>query len=88
MPLPKKPAVKKPAEPLSPEVALTGLLALMVDERESRLADDYQPRKTVSLLSDAGLGVDEIAQVVNKNSPAVAKAIQRDKKAKKKGSDG
>lgn len=77
----KTPSSKAP-EPLTAEIALTGLLALMVDDRESRLADGYKPQKTVSLLHDAGLNVDQIAQIIGKNTPAVAKAIQRDKKTR------
>lgn len=87
MPPVKKPTATKAPEPLSVEIALTGMLALMIDERDSRLADDYKPPKTVSLLHEAGLNVDQIASLLGKNSSAVAKAIQRDKKPKEKRAD-
>jgi DNA-directed RNA polymerase specialized sigma24 family protein len=84
MPPAKTAQAKKPSEPLNVEAALTGLLTLAVADREAAMDPAYKPAKTVTLLSDAGLSVDEIAVVTGKNPPTVAKAIQRDRQSKEK----
>jgi DNA-directed RNA polymerase specialized sigma24 family protein len=59
------------------ETALAGILALLVDEREARVAGEKKAEKTEVLLAGAGLSAPEIASLVGKNTDAVRKAIQR-----------
>jgi DNA-directed RNA polymerase specialized sigma24 family protein len=84
MPQAKKTTARKPAETLSVEAALTGLLALAVADGEAAMDPAYKPAKTVTPLHDVGLSVDDIAAVTGKNAPTVAKAIQRDRQTKEK----
>jgi hypothetical protein len=63
------------------ETALTGILAVLVDEREARIADKYQPRKTEVLLAEAGLSYGEIATLLNKDYNAVRMAVTRSRKS-------
>jgi hypothetical protein len=60
---------------------LLALIALLVDQRERGGAPmDKGSVKTELLLKEAGLSVNEIAKVLNKNVAAVHKAVQRAKK--------
>lgn len=71
---------KQDQQPLDPGKALTALLAMVVADREERLAasaDSKDSRKTELILSTAGLQANEIAPLVGKNAAAVQKAIQR-----------
>ena len=71
---------KQDQQPLDQGKALTALLALVVADREDRLAaspDGKEARKTELILSTAGLQANEIAPLVGKNLEAVRKAIQR-----------
>lgn len=56
---------------------LKALIALLADERESRVQDDSSSRKTEILLADAGLSSSLIAQLIGKQPDAVRKAISR-----------
>lgn len=64
--------------------AMAGVLALLVADREERLAngDDGEPEKTEVILAGAGFDAPEIAGLVRKQVPTVRKAIER---ARKKG---
>jgi DNA-directed RNA polymerase specialized sigma24 family protein len=59
------------------DTALAGILALLVDEREARVAEEKNAEKTEVLLAKAGLAAPEIAPLVGKNADAVRKTIQR-----------
>jgi DNA-directed RNA polymerase specialized sigma24 family protein len=61
------------------------VLALLAEDRETRIDDKHEPRKTEAVLAGAGLTSTEIAHLLGKNQGAVAKTITRSR-AKKKGS--
>jgi hypothetical protein len=65
---------------ISPEAAMAGILAILVDEREERTSDDRSSRKTEILLSNAGLSVEDIVALTGKTSAAVRKTIERGRK--------
>jgi hypothetical protein len=78
---------KQDQQPLDQGKALTALLALVVADREERLAasaDGKDTRKTELILSTAGLQANEIAPLVGKNLAAVQKAIQRSRGSAKR----
>lgn len=56
---------------------LRALVALAIDERETRLTETPIHTKSEVLLSEAGLSTPMIAAVMNKKSDAVRKAISR-----------
>lgn len=64
---------------LSVEKAAAGLLALLVDAREQRIASDKTATSTEVLLSNAGLSVDEISSLTGKTYNATWKTINRAK---------
>ncbi len=64
---------------ISPEAALLGVLALLIDARESRTAEDKKAEKTEVLLARVGLSVDDIGAVTGKNRDAVRMMITRRK---------
>lgn len=65
--------------------AINAVLALLVAQREERLAgDDAEPRKTEAVLASVGLTASEIAPLVGKTTDAVTKTIQRARKPNKK----
>ena len=72
------PQPRKTPQLLRPEAALGGILALLVDERETRNGE--AARKTEVVLADAGLNSEEIATVTGKSPEAVRKAIERARK--------
>lgn len=60
--------------------ALSAMLALLIAEREERLASSpngHGARKTEVILAAGGLSPAEIAPLMGKNLDAVRKAIQR-----------
>lgn len=69
----------KTPEPISMDKALTAMLALLVAEREDRIASspNGSTRKTESILAVGGLKADEIAPLVGKNVDAVRMTIKR-----------
>jgi DNA-directed RNA polymerase specialized sigma24 family protein len=75
----------KKAEPLKldSEKALGGVLALLAAEREERLDDNREPRKTEVVLAGAGLTNSEIAALIGKSPNAVGMAVSRAATAKK-----
>jgi hypothetical protein len=68
---------------VSLEATMAGVLALLVDEREARVGEKYQARKTEVLLADAGLAYGEIAVLLGKDYHAVRMAITRARRSKK-----
>ncbi len=64
---------------ISLEAAMAGVLALLVDERESRTKDDKSSVKTEVLLANAGMSIDGIAAATGKKRDAVRMAIKRAK---------
>lgn len=66
------------------ESALSGILALLIDEREERTLGDNSAAKTEILLAQAGLSIEEIATVTGKKYDTVRMAITRGKKAKRR----
>ena len=64
---------------IAAEAALAGVLALLVDERESRTKDDRSATRTEVLLSNAGLSITEIATLMGKNYDTVKTALRRSK---------
>lgn len=62
---------------VSAEAAMAGILALLVDERENRIAGQKDAQKTELLLKAAGLSVDEISAVTGRKRDAVRKTIER-----------
>ena len=59
--------------------ATAGILALLVDARESRTKDDKEATKTEVLLDNAGLSLDDIAAVMGKKYDAVRVSLRRSK---------
>jgi DNA-directed RNA polymerase specialized sigma24 family protein len=68
----------KTEKPLvSVEAALLGILALLADEREERIANDRDARRTEVILHEAGLSIGEVAALLDKNYETVKSAIRR-----------
>lgn len=59
------------------EIALAGILALLVADRDERISDDRTARKTELVLGDAGVPAEVIAALIGKNVSAVKKSIER-----------
>jgi DNA-directed RNA polymerase specialized sigma24 family protein len=70
----------KEKQQISPDVAVAGVLALLVDAREARVREDKSAVKTEVLLSNAGLSITDIAALLGKNYDAVKVTLQRAKK--------
>jgi DNA-directed RNA polymerase specialized sigma24 family protein len=62
---------------VSADAALSGILALLVDEREERAKENKSTVKTEVLLDNVGMSAEAIAAVTGKNVAAVRKTIQR-----------
>jgi hypothetical protein len=62
---------------LTTGAAAAGILALLVDARETRIKDDKLATKTEVLLDSAGLSLDDIAAVMGKKYDAIRVSIQR-----------
>jgi hypothetical protein len=65
---------------LTTGAAAAGILALLVDARESRVKDDKDAAKTEVLLDNAGLSLDDIAAVMGKNYDAIRVSLQRSRR--------
>lgn len=74
------PQAKRSPEPLPLDTSLSGILALLADDRQQRVEGDASARKTEVLLADAGLSAEQIAPLLGKSSGAIAKSIQRARK--------
>jgi hypothetical protein len=62
---------------ISPDAAVAGVLALLVEAREVRVKDDRSAMKTEVLLSNAGLSIEDIAAVTGKKYDAVRVSLNR-----------
>ncbi len=62
---------------ISPEAAMLGVLALLIDEREHRTASDKGAERTEVLLARVGLSVDDIAIATGKKRDAVRMMLTR-----------
>jgi DNA-directed RNA polymerase specialized sigma24 family protein len=62
---------------ISPEAAMLGVLALLIDEREQRMGNDKSAERTEVLLARVGLSVDDIAAAMGKKRDAVRMMIAR-----------
>ena len=67
---------------ISLESAMAGVLALLIDEREERTRNGDAVRTEV-LLSNAGLSIEEIANLTGKKYDTVRMSISRGKKARR-----
>jgi hypothetical protein len=80
-------AVESPRE-LDTNQILLALLALAVDERETRIqASDGSTERTELVLHAAGLGNAAIGQLLNKQPKLVAQTIRRARGREHKGGD-
>jgi DNA-directed RNA polymerase specialized sigma24 family protein len=68
-------------QPIQAHAALMGVLALLVDAREQRIANDRDAVKTEIVLSRVGMSAEDIAIVMGKKRDAVRMAISRAKAA-------
>lgn len=59
--------------------AVAGILALLIDARESRTKDDKEAVKTEVLLFNAGLSYEDIAALMGKTYDAIRVSLQRNK---------
>lgn len=62
---------------VSSDAAVAGILALLVEGRETRVKDDKGATKTEVLLSNAGLSIEDIAAVTGKTYDAVRVSLNR-----------
>ena len=74
-------AASKTPEPLSPDKALSAILALLVAEREENASKNGDARKTELILAASGLNAAEIAPLVGKKLAAVRQTLLRGKKS-------
>jgi DNA-directed RNA polymerase specialized sigma24 family protein len=68
---------KTEQEAVGLEGVMRAVLALLADERESRIATDKDARKTEVLLSEAGFSIGEIATLLGKNYDTVRMTLRR-----------
>jgi hypothetical protein len=61
----------------SPEAAMLGVLALLIDEREQRIGNDKSAERTEVVLGRVGVSVDDIAAAMGKKRDAVRMMIAR-----------
>lgn len=59
------------------EGVMRAVLALLADEREARIANDREARRTEVLLADAGFSIGEIASLLGKNYETVKSTLRR-----------
>jgi DNA-directed RNA polymerase specialized sigma24 family protein len=77
-------AAKAKNHALDQDRAINAVLALLVADREERLAGDgAESRKSEVVLASVGLTANEIAPLVGKSTDAVTKTIQRARQPKK-----
>jgi hypothetical protein len=62
------------------EGVMTGVLALLAADRDERLADTYEPRRSEAILFDAGMPINDIAAALGRNREAVKSTIRRSKR--------
>lgn len=73
------PAARKRVEPMRLDAALSGILAMLVAERDER-PRDARAAKTEVILASSGLSYDEVAMVTGKSPDAVRKTIERSRR--------
>jgi DNA-directed RNA polymerase specialized sigma24 family protein len=56
---------------------MRAVLALLADERETRIANDKNARKTEVLLSEAGFSIGEVATLLGKKYDTVKTTLRR-----------
>ena len=61
------------------EGVMRAIVALMADEREARIVNDKEARKTDVLLAEAGLSIGEIATLLGKKYDTVKMTLLRAK---------
>jgi hypothetical protein len=71
----------EPTKPLELEQALTGILGLLVAEREERLGRG-EPPPTDLLLADAGLDYGAISRLTGRGYEAVKATVRRGREAR------
>jgi len=76
------PTNKTEQEGVGLEGVMRSVLALLADERESRIANDKDARKTEMLLADAGFSIGEIATLLGKKYDTVKATLRRGRPAK------
>jgi DNA-directed RNA polymerase specialized sigma24 family protein len=59
---------------------MRAVLALLADEREARIANDKDARKTEVLFANAGLSITETATLLGKKYETVKKTLQAARK--------
>lgn len=57
--------------------AMSGILVLLIDEREARIKDEKAAVRIEVLLARAGMSTDEIAEVTGRSRDAVRMAVSR-----------
>ena len=75
------------ASELSLDRAMVGILAILIADREDRLTNSDDPRRTEVVLADAGMSLSEIVMLTGKKYEAVKTTIRRarDRTAKPSG---
>ena len=73
----------KETRKITVEASMAGILALLIDEREQRTADDKDAVRTEVLLADAGLTLDEIAALTGRKYDTVRMAVSRGRAKRK-----
>jgi DNA-directed RNA polymerase specialized sigma24 family protein len=71
------------AEAPDSDALLKAIAALLVDQREARVAEPGQ-RRTEEILAGVGLSAAEIAEVTGKQTAAVRMTLSRARRAKSK----
>ena len=59
------------------ESVMRAVVALLADEREARVANNRDARKTEELLADAGFSIGEIASLLGKPYETVKSTLRR-----------
>jgi hypothetical protein len=62
---------------ISPDAAVAGVLALLIDARENRVKEDKEAVKTEVLLSNAGLSITDIAALMRKEYGTIKASLRR-----------
>lgn len=68
---------KTDKQAISLEAAMAGILILLADEREARIADDPDAPRTEVILHRAGLSIGQVATVLGKKYETAKSAIRR-----------
>ena len=74
---------KTEQEAVGLDAVMRAVVALLADEREARIANDKDARKTEVMLADAGLSIGEIATLLGKRYDTVKTTLLRAKPKQK-----